>query len=221
MRVTVAKTFHDGNLSEKFSALGYPATWKAGEWREIPPEVLKLVVASGGMITVPDDNAKESKVVVGAEPQHIDGVDAHAKKFAKQKTVEVVFPKGFKDGGLTELFEAINHPAEIGVGEIIELPVTLLEKIKLSGGESSLMEQNPEVIALYRDQQAKHLQRIKEWKENRVKMREYTERTKTLAAHNESVLSEIETLSSKLPITTGKAKITLKARIDELYKDLK
>jgi hypothetical protein len=217
MNITVATDFFDGTLAEEFSRLGYPAKWKAGEKRNIPESLIKRIVTSGGQITIADDNAKESKIVIAEETAKID-IEQYAKeKYKKEKTVKVVFPEGFRDGTLSDELAALGHPAEFGLGEIISLPLPLIEKIRASGG---LVETDSEVIDQQKNQQEKHKVKIEQWQAEHKRQVEESSKRKEATEHNKEIQQEIEDLSARAITATGKTKEALWKRIRELYSKL-
>lgn len=218
MRVTVLQTFNDGTLADDFAKLGYPNSWKAGEYRDLPQELIKKVTTSGGVITIADDDAKESRIVETSEPARIDAVEVNKAKYAKAKRVRVMFPEGFKDGTLENECAALGHPSSFGVCEIVELPVSLLEKIKMSGG---LFETDPETLAQHANQQAKHQLKIQQWEQEREQAATFAKQSQEATKHNQSILAEIETLSARALTATGKTKEALWQRINELHQSLR
>lgn len=216
--VTVLHDFFDGSLADAFTKLGYPPLWKRGEKRDIPDELAKRIVDSGGQLTIADDNAKESKVVKGAEPAKNDNIKHYQEKYKKAKLVTVVFPEGFRDGGLTDELAALEHPAEFGVGEIVKLPESLIERIIASGG---LAEKNSETINMYKNQQAKHELKIRQWQAEQTKQKELEEHYKGVTEHNQKILAEMEDLSAKFIGQTGKTKEATWQRIQDLQSRLK
>ena len=216
--ITVTQDFVDGDLSEVFTKLGYPSFWKRGERRDLPQDVVQRVTRSGGVITFAEEGAKESAIVKGAEPQKIDSVAHYQTAFKKNPKVRVLFPEGFRDGTLSDECEALGRPPEFGAGEIAELPIKLIDKIKASGG---LMETNPEAVAQFEHQQGKHLQKIKDYQEAKKRSDEFTKKNLDAAEHNKTILAEIEQLSSDWMKSTGNTKVALAQRIDELRRSLK
>jgi hypothetical protein len=216
--VTVTQDFSDGDLADVFVRLGYPGTWKRGERRDLPQDVIQRVTRSGGVITFAEEGAKESAIVVGAEPQKLDAKPYYEGVFKKAPKRRVLFPEGFRDGTLTDECAALGRPPEFGVGEIAELPVKLIDKIKASGG---MMETNPEAIAQFEHQQGKHLQKIKDYQEAKKRADEFTKKAHEAQEHNKSALAEIEELSARVISTTGKTKEALWQRINELQKSMK
>lgn len=213
--VTVATDFFDGSLADDFAKLGYPAKWKAGEKRNVPDILIKRIAASGGQITIADENAKESKIATYTEPVNIDAEQIYKDKHKKAKTLTVCFPEGFRDGSLADELAALGHPAEFGVGEIASLPPSLIEKITSSGG---LTDTNPEVIRQNEKQQDKHRVKIEQWQAERERQAKQMEDGKRTQQHNKEILAEIEELSARTTTATGKTKEALWARIRELYK---
>lgn len=217
--ITVTRSFKDGALNDVFKRLDYPAEWKVGERRDLPEDVLKRAIASGAQITIADPGAKESKIVEGAAPAETDALEAYTKQYGKDKRVLVVFPEGFKDGTFTEALAAIGHPAEIGVGEILELPLNLIEKIKASGG---MYDTDPEIIQQTINNQGKHQLRVRQWQEEQERNGKDLENRKAKAKHNKDILAEIESLSSDYINATGsKTKEAIWQRIGELRATIK
>lgn len=216
--VTVTHDFFDGDLAAAFSKLGYPAKWKAGERRDVPQEVIRRVIASGGIVTFAEDGAKESTLPVFSQPRQ-DDLQAHYEaKYGKAKRVRVLFVETFRDGTLEAECAAVGHPAEFGVGEIAELPQSLLDKIRASGG---LVSTNAEEIEQAINQQGKHQKRIQEWREERDRQAKSAIASRAAAEHNAGILQEIETLSTRALTATGKTKEALWQRINELHQSLK
>jgi hypothetical protein len=204
-------------LNDTFRKLNYPAVWKVGERRDLPEEVLKRVISSGGQITFADPNARESKLVEGAAPAVIDAEALYIQQYKKGKKVRAFFPEGFRDGNLTAEFAAIGHPAEIGVGELVDLPRELLERITASGG---LVSTNPEEIKRAESNQAKFALRNKEWREQDLASKANNEKYKLIGEHNKAAMAEIETLSREFITATGAEREALWQKIRELKTSL-
>lgn len=209
--LTVVQDYFDGSVADAFTKLGYPARWKKGERRDLPQEIVKRIVESGGLITIAEPTAKESAFVQGAEPTHTE------PKFGKVRT-RVVFPEGFRDGAIAADCAAIGHPDTFGVGEIVDLPPALIEKIKRSGG---FVSTDPDAMLQFENQQGKHQLKIEQWHAARKAEAERMQARQATEGHNKSVLAEIEELSERVITATGKQKEALWKRIDELHKSLR
>lgn len=216
--LTVQANFFDGTLTAEFEKRGYPAVWKRGERRDLPDWLMRRVALSGGIVTIADDNAKESHIAQGAEPAQADLVEHWEKKFKKAKTVQVLFPEGFRDGSLAAELAAIGHPTEFGVGEIGDLPAELVEKIVRSG---AVVERNPEAIAQFSQQQGKHQLKVRQWREEQERVAQRAEEHRKVTEHNKATLEAIEELSTQYIAATGKTKVALWQRMTELRKSLK
>ena len=166
---------------------------------------------------MPDDSAKESKIIQGGESEPTD-LEAHYRKlYSKEPKVRVVFPEGWTDGTLSPQFAALNHPATFGAGEIAFLPNSLLEKIHQSGG---LVETNPFAIDQYKNQQRKHEIKVEQWQAEREHQNAMTAQTQANAKANEKLLAEIEKLSARFLKANGTAREALWQRINELQGQL-
>lgn len=219
MNVTVTQDFFDGSLAGEFTKLGYPAKWKSGEKRDLPEMLIKRIVSSGGVITIPSEGAKESYITPqAAKPAPVDYEKVYKEKNKKEKFVRVVFPEGFRDGSLAAECAAIGHPAEFGVGEIVELPKQLYERIVASGG---LVSENAEEMKQYVNQQLKHKNRVLEWQEAHKREAERIASKAENAEHNQKLQTEIEELSGQVLTAKGKTKEALWQRIRELRSQIR
>lgn len=218
--VTVLLDFADGTLAGAFTDLGYPVRWKRGERRDLPKEVVDRVTKSGGIITIADDDAPESRIVEGAEPAQVDLQALYRKLYGKVSKQRVVFPEGFRDGTLANELAAIGHPPEFGVGEISELPLSLIDKLVKSG---AFLTNDSETIRQNESQQGKHQLKIRQWQEEAAETAKRKKAKQEANEHNQSTLAEIERLSFEWSKLDGKSKTrdALWMKIEELRQSLK
>ena len=217
--VSVLQDFLDGTLAGAFADLGYPARWKRGERRDLPKEVLDRVTLSGGVITIADEDAPESRIVEGAESKRVDLQAHYQKLYGKASKMRVLFPEGFRDGTLTNELAAVGHPPEFGVGEIAELPRGLVDKLLNSG---AFVETDYEAMRQYESQQGKHQLKIRQWQEETADSAKQKKAKEETNKHNQFTLAEIDRLSSEwMKYSPGNTRDALWQKIEELQKSLK
>jgi len=199
IKLSVSADFKDGNLSEAFNAEGYPATWKAGEWRNISEELARRVKSSGGKLAIPEPDAKESRWVRAAAPTRPtteDTTEHYREKFSGEKLITVICPAGFKDGSLFEEFAAINHPPWIGKNEVLDMPAFLIERCKQRGGDFSA---SPERIQPFLGHfQLRYSQEVEAWRAEQKAIRDAQLENQKRAELTAERMAQIEKVSERL-----------------------
>lgn len=134
--------------------------------------------------------------------------------------MRVVFPEGFSDGNLSADFEKLGHSPIYGIGEIADLPETVLEKVKRSGG---VFTTNPDEISQAQSRQGTHIRRENEWVAKRAKSdvvnKERVEKKEMQRQMKAKI--ELDALRARLPLLYGREERIVWRRIQDLEASLK
>lgn len=131
----------DGNLLGQFKALGYSAlVWIPGRVRSLTPGLAKAAKLSGCPLAPPDEGMPEDIHHAPAPPVLIpssEAIERHRRQYASEPKARVMcsMEHGWSNGTMREQFAALDRPPELGFGEIVKLPLSLLKLMENDGFE--------------------------------------------------------------------------------------